>query len=62
MTLRRLVMSAAAVLWLAATASALVEIGRPAPAIAGTTMDGKRFNLADYKGKSGVLLNFYASW
>jgi hypothetical protein len=43
-------------------ALAVVPTGKPAPSIAGTTMDGKKFNLADYKGKSGVLLNFYASW
>lgn len=62
MTFGRLVITAVAALALATAASALVEVGKPAPAIAGTTMDGKKFSLADYKGKSAVLLNFYASW
>lgn len=34
---------------------------QPAPRIAGTTIDGKRFDLADYKGKV-VILNAWASW
>ena len=33
----------------------------PAPAITGTTLDGKAFDLADYAG-TPVVLNFWASW
>lgn len=34
---------------------------RPAPAISGESVDGKRLNLADYKGKV-VVLNVWGSW
>ena len=34
---------------------------RPAPEIVGTTLDGKPFNLDDYKGK-WVVVNFFAQW
>jgi cytochrome c biogenesis protein CcmG, thiol:disulfide interchange protein DsbE len=36
-------------------------IGKAAPALAGTTLDGKTFDLASKKG-SPVLVNFWASW
>jgi DsbE subfamily thiol:disulfide oxidoreductase len=36
-------------------------IGKPAPALAGTTLDGSAFDLASQKG-SPVLVNFWASW
>ncbi|HYN48818.1 MAG TPA: TlpA disulfide reductase family protein [Candidatus Nanopelagicales bacterium] len=36
-------------------------IGKPAPALAGTTIDGSSFDLASQKG-SPVLVNFWASW
>jgi thiol-disulfide isomerase/thioredoxin len=36
-------------------------VGKPAPPIQGTDLDGKTFNLADYKGKV-VLIVFWASW
>jgi peroxiredoxin len=42
--------------------SAATEKGKPAPAFVGETIDGKKISLADYKGKSAVLLNFFASW
>lgn len=42
--------------------SAAPEKGRPAPSFAVETMDGKKIALADYKGKSAVILNFFASW
>jgi thiol-disulfide isomerase/thioredoxin len=41
--------------------SALLEnVGKPAT-LAGTTLDGKAFNLADWKGKV-VVVNIWASW
>lgn len=36
-------------------------LGKPAPAIAGTTIDGQPVDLAQYRGK-WVLLNFFATW
>ena len=36
-------------------------IGKPAPALAGMTLDGAPFDLASLRG-SPVLLNFWASW
>jgi len=36
-------------------------IGKPAPALAGTTLDGAAFDLASQRG-SPVLVNFWASW
>ncbi len=42
--------------------SAAPEKGKPAPAFAAETLDGKKIALADYKGKSAVILNFFASW
>ncbi len=36
-------------------------IGQPAPALAGTTLDGAAFDLASLKG-APVLVNFWASW
>ena len=35
--------------------------GKPAPAFKSTLLDGKKFNLADYKGKV-VVLDFWATW
>jgi cytochrome c biogenesis protein CcmG, thiol:disulfide interchange protein DsbE len=40
-------------------ASAMV--GQPAPPVAGETLEKKKIDLADYKGKV-VLLNFWATW
>lgn len=34
---------------------------KPAPAIAGTTLDGKRISLADFRGRP-VLVNVWSSW
>jgi thiol-disulfide isomerase/thioredoxin len=36
-------------------------VGKPAPAIQGTDLDGKEFNLANLKGKV-ILVVFWASW
>jgi len=36
-------------------------VGRPAPALAGRTLDGSSFDLAALRGKP-VLVNFWASW
>ncbi len=35
--------------------------GKPAPAIEGITIDGKRLSLASYRGKP-VFVNVWASW
>lgn len=37
------------------------KIGQPAPEFSGTTIDGKRIELNDFKGKV-VLIDFWASW
>jgi AhpC/TSA family len=42
--------------------SAAPEKGKPAPAFTAETLDGKKIALADYKGKSAVIVNFFASW
>jgi hypothetical protein len=42
--------------------SAAPEKGKPAPAFSAQTLDGKKIALADYTGKSAVILNFFASW
>jgi thiol-disulfide isomerase/thioredoxin len=39
----------------------LDQVGRPAPAIHGTDLDGRPFDLADARGKP-VLVVFWASW
>jgi thiol-disulfide isomerase/thioredoxin len=39
----------------------LKMIGQPAPAIAGTDVDGKPVRMSDFKGKV-VLVDFWASW
>jgi cytochrome c biogenesis protein CcmG/thiol:disulfide interchange protein DsbE len=36
-------------------------VGKPAPTLAGTTLDGAAFDLASHRG-SPVLVNFWASW
>lgn len=41
--------------------SPLDLLGKPAPPITGTTLDGKPFNLADLRGRV-VLLDFWATW
>lgn len=38
-----------------------VLVGQPAPALAGTTLDGAPFDLADWRGQV-VLVNVWASW
>lgn len=35
--------------------------GSIAPPFAGTTLTGRPFSLAEYRGQSAVLLNFYSS-
>jgi thiol-disulfide isomerase/thioredoxin len=41
--------------------SEIVKDRKPAPAVQGTTLDGKALKLADFKGKITVV-NFWASW
>lgn len=36
-------------------------LGHPAPALVGTTLDGKQFSLSAHQGQA-VLVNFFASW
>jgi cytochrome c biogenesis protein CcmG, thiol:disulfide interchange protein DsbE len=54
----------AGVVWLTISpraASAEPEIGKAAPALVGTTIDGKIFDLAQLRGKV-VLVNYWATW
>jgi cytochrome c biogenesis protein CcmG/thiol:disulfide interchange protein DsbE len=39
----------------------VVKVGEPAPAITGTTIDGRPFDLASLRGRP-VVVNFWASW
>jgi hypothetical protein len=36
--------------------------GTLAPRFTAETLAGKKFSLSDYRGKSAVILNFFASW
>jgi thiol-disulfide isomerase/thioredoxin len=40
----------------------LEVVGKPAPLIRGTDLEGKPFDLADFRGKKAVLVVFWASW
>ena len=56
------VAAVAAMLWLApAFARAGPEIGKPAPQLVVTELDGQVFDLAKLKGKV-VLINYWATW
>jgi thiol-disulfide isomerase/thioredoxin len=44
-----------------APSASFVRVGSPAPEIQGVDLDGKTFNLSDYRGKV-VDLSFWASW
>jgi len=43
-------------------AQTAVRTGQVAPDFAGTTTDGKKVRLSQFRGKSAVLLNFYANF
>lgn len=43
------------------TALKTLSVGNPAPELEGTTLDGKKVKLSDYKGKV-VLLDIWATW
>jgi thiol-disulfide isomerase/thioredoxin len=47
--------------YLASWKARLALVGQPAPALAGTDLDGKPFRLADLKGQA-VLVLYWASW
>jgi cytochrome c biogenesis protein CcmG/thiol:disulfide interchange protein DsbE len=49
------------ILTLAAFAADAPKIGETAPQFQGTTFDGKKIELGDFKGKV-VLIDFWASW
>ena len=49
-----------ALTWLPAAVAAL-DVGDPAPALKGSTVDGKAFDLTGLKGKV-VVLNLWATW
>jgi peroxiredoxin len=59
--LRERVRSPALVEFVSGRLKRLEMVGKPAPPIQGTDLDGKPFNLADAKGKV-VLVVFWASW
>ena len=42
--------------------SAAPAKGTAAPGFTAETLAGSKLSLADYKGKSAVILNFFASW
>lgn len=43
------------------TSNGSVQVGKPAPALTGTDLDGQRVSLADFRGRP-VLINFWATW
>lgn len=45
-----------------AGAARAAELGQPAPDFTLPDLAGKRIRLADYRGKKGVLINFWATW
>ncbi|MBI3910981.1 MAG: redoxin domain-containing protein [Armatimonadetes bacterium] len=64
-TLRRLAIALATLALLVpltSGAAAALKTGELAPAFTAKTVGGKKIALADYKGKSAVLLNFYANF
>jgi cytochrome c biogenesis protein CcmG/thiol:disulfide interchange protein DsbE len=46
---------------LAAGSAREATVGKPAPVIQGTDLDGRRVSSADFRGKT-LLVNFWASW
>ncbi len=57
----RLVVLLAVLVAVAACSSPVARTGEPAPALAGTTLDGGHLDLADLRGRP-VIVNFWASW
>lgn len=41
---------------------AMARVGFPAPDFSAATYNGQEIRLSDFRGKSGVLLNFWAGW
>ena len=41
--------------------NAAPPVGKAAPAFTSQTVEGKKISLAGFKGKSGVMLNFYSN-
>ncbi|HZE08643.1 MAG TPA: TlpA disulfide reductase family protein [Gemmatimonadaceae bacterium] len=39
-----------------------IEVGAPAPAVTVQALDGKQVNLAQYIGKTPMLIEFWATW
>jgi thiol-disulfide isomerase/thioredoxin len=60
MSLRSILLLSAALIWSTGTWAAL-DAGDAVPALKGTTLDGKSFDLAALKGKV-VVLNLWATW
>ena len=46
---------------MAACGGPVARTGQPAPPLAGETLDGRRFDLGDLRGRP-VIVNFWASW
>ncbi|MBI2469206.1 MAG: TlpA family protein disulfide reductase [Candidatus Rokubacteria bacterium] len=42
--------------------AAAAELGQPAPDFTLPDLAGRRIRLAEYRGKKGVLINFWATW
>ena len=61
MSRRPAALAAVLLVALAVTAGALAGNGRVAPRVEGPTLDGKRINLASYRGRP-LIVNVWSSW
>ena len=61
MSRRPAALAAVLLVALAVTAGALADNGRRAPRVEGPTLDGKRLNLASFRGRP-LVVNVWSSW